>query len=875
MSFPYGNNIKLRIDGSSHDEYMTGTLSGFPEGVDIDRDGMSLFLRRRAPGRDPLTTARRESDEPLFLSGVGSDEKTDGSIIEFRIFNRDAHPSDYSFSFNRTPRPSHADFAAVAAYGDGVDLRGGGHFSGRLTSILAVAGWLAIQYLKAHGISVFAHVYSVGNENDESFDLCGVSDADKNTISKNYAELGISVLDPSAARRMREAISEAKSDGDSIGGTVECAICGLPAGLGEHMFAGIEGRISSGVFSVPGVKGIEFGRGFAGSALHGSEYNDVFVTDGKTVRTETNNCGGILGGMTDGMPVVFRATFKPTPSISKSQRTVDLSVMENATVSIGGRHDPCIVLRAVPVIEAAAALAICDILLDPPHSAQGKTALRDTIEFCDRQITDAFSVRMDASGKIGRIKAQSGDPVYVPEREKILFENIRKLSGKNAGNALRLYDTVLRISRCEQTNDISAYRQTGFEDRKLYLIGHPLGHSMSPELHKIYCDYSYRLKDILPDELEGFIKCGDYDGFNVTIPYKKSVIPYLDVLSPAALECQAVNTVVKLPDGRLYGDNTDVEGFIYMLETAGISVTGKDVFILGNGGAASAVRAAVSRLGCSSVKTFTRRGEGGFTLDDVVKEADKCDLPILINATPIGMYPNENGMPVGEDVIEKFGAVADLVYNPYRTNLICTALKHGILAAGGLPMLAYQAGGICSLITGKRPSNEAVEFAATYLENKLRHIILIGMPGCGKSTAAKRVGEILGMPVIDIDREIFYSVGKTPAQIIEMSGEEEFRRIETGELLRALRHSPSVIATGGGVVTREENFLPIKRGGKCVLLLSPGSRLATEDRPLSLEYGVDTLWERRRDSYFAFADAAAEVEADPDITAARIIEVIK
>ena len=357
MANTYGNNITLSIYGGSHDTEIGVKMEGFPKGVAIDTDALQAFLARRAPGGNTLSTPRKESDTPLFLSGLENGVTT-GDTLHAAIRNENARSSDYSFVYD-TPRPGHADFAALQKYGKDVDLRGGGRFSGRLTAPLCIAGGMALQYLSTRGIFIGAHVSSVADVNDTRFGT-EITQAQLKALTA----MPFPLLDTQKEAQMRERILSARAEGDSVGGVVECAVIGLPAGLGEHMFDGVEGRVAAMLFSVPAVKGVEFGDGFASSRVRGSENNDTFRTDGKRVFTATNHCGGILGGMTNGMPLVFRAAFKPTPSIAKQQQTVSLSRMENTTLSIGGRHDPCVVLRAVPVVEAAAALAVLDLLLD-------------------------------------------------------------------------------------------------------------------------------------------------------------------------------------------------------------------------------------------------------------------------------------------------------------------------------------------------------------------------------------------------------------------------------------------------------------------------------------------------------------------------------
>ncbi len=358
MSTTYGKNLKLSIFGGSHDEKIFMTLDGIPAGHRINKDELMLLMSRRAPGQNKYSTQRKEPDIPVFISGLDENNITTGERIECEIHNTNQHSSDYS-SLVDVPRPSHADYAARMKYGEGVDLRGGGHFSGRLTSLMCVAGGICMQILKEQGVLIASHIYSIGNVQDEKFDPISPAEQMSCLNGKDFP-----VISDEAGEKMKATIDQARLDGDSVGGIVEAAIIGLAAGHGEHIFDGIESRISSFVFSIPAVKGVEFGLGFGSSALRGSENNDEFYTDGENVYTKTNNCGGILGGMSNGMPIIFRAAFKPTPSIAKEQNSVSLSKMENVKLKIGGRHDPCVVARAVPVVEAAAALAIYDILLD-------------------------------------------------------------------------------------------------------------------------------------------------------------------------------------------------------------------------------------------------------------------------------------------------------------------------------------------------------------------------------------------------------------------------------------------------------------------------------------------------------------------------------
>ena len=344
-----GCSLRLSIFGQSHSEAIGMTLDGLPAGIPVDRDALQTFLNRRAPGRAKWSTPRREEDRPEFLCGL-KDDRTCGAPLTAVIHNTNTRSADYS-QLKVLPRPGHADYTAERKYGGYQDYSGGGHFSGRLTAPLCIAGGILLQDLERHGITVDARICSVADIRDESPFLSPVKDK------------AFPVSDDDAGERMQQAIEEARAEGDSVGGVVECIIRGLPCGVGDPIFDGLENQIARLVFAVPAVKGIEFGAGFSSCEKRGSENNDPFCVRNGRVETVTNHCGGILGGISDGMPVIFRTAFKPTPSIAKPQQSVNLQTMEEETLCITGRHDPCIVPRAVPVVEAAAAVAIYDLIL--------------------------------------------------------------------------------------------------------------------------------------------------------------------------------------------------------------------------------------------------------------------------------------------------------------------------------------------------------------------------------------------------------------------------------------------------------------------------------------------------------------------------------
>lgn len=353
MSSTFGNALKITIFGQSHAPAIGVCMEGFPAGFTPDFDELNAFLARRAPGQGAYTTARREPDRPEFLAGLVRGH-TCGAPVTAIIRNTDTRSGDYA-AFTDVPRPSHADYPAQVKWQGAQDSAGGGHFSGRLTAPLCIAGGLCLQYLHARGIEITAHIERIGAAQDRRFTP---------TQPETLAKAKLPVLDPDSAETMLAQIAAAKAEGDSVGGCIECAVIGLPAGLGSPMFGGMENRLAQILFGIPAVKGVEFGSGFACAGMRGSEHNDPYFMQDGAVRTRTNHAGGILGGLTTAMPVIFRVAVKPTPSIARPQESVSLQRGEDAVLEIHGRHDPCIVPRAVPCVEAAAAIAILDALLE-------------------------------------------------------------------------------------------------------------------------------------------------------------------------------------------------------------------------------------------------------------------------------------------------------------------------------------------------------------------------------------------------------------------------------------------------------------------------------------------------------------------------------
>lgn len=362
MSSTYGESLRLSIFGQSHGLGIGMTLDGIPAGLPVELDVLQAFLNRRAPGQNDLSTPRREEDRPEFLSGL-YDGFTCGAPIAAVIYNHNTRSGDYS-NLQDCPRPGHADYTAEMKYGGFQDAAGGGHFSGRLTAPLCIAGGLCIQWLRRQGIEIRAHISRIGAQADALFDPIA---PDLSAVQPEFPVLNSAMVEP-----MRQEIRNAKSEQDSVGGEIECAVTGLPAGLGEPMFGGVESKMAQILYGIPAIKGVEFGAGFQVSRMRGSENNDPFFYEDGALSTRTNNCGGILGGITNGMPLIFRVAVKPTPSISRPQRSVSLSCGQNQKLIVKGRHDPCIVHRAVCVVEAAAAIALYDLILGNTAASEKK-----------------------------------------------------------------------------------------------------------------------------------------------------------------------------------------------------------------------------------------------------------------------------------------------------------------------------------------------------------------------------------------------------------------------------------------------------------------------------------------------------------------------
>lgn len=405
---------------------------------------------------------------------------------------------------------------------------------------------------------------------------------------------------------------------------------------------------------------------------------------------------------------------------------------------------------------------------------------------------------------------------------------------------------------------------------KCGLLGEKLGHSYSPQIHSMLADYEYKLFEKSPEELEDFLKSGEFDGLNVTIPYKKSVMPYCAELSPTAAQIGSVNTIVRRSDGSLYGDNTDAFGFENLIVHNGIEVKGKKALVLGTGGASVTAQAVLKNLGASEVVVISRRGEDNY--ENIAKHAD---AEIIANTTPVGMYPNNGKAAVDLAQFPKLSGVLDVVYNPARTALLLQAEKLCIPCAGGLYMLVSQAKRSCELFTGKSIPDSEIDRIERVLSHQMQNIVIIGMPGSGKTAVSTMLAERLGRKIFDTDTIVSEKAGMTIPEIFAAQGEAGFRKLETEATADVGKLSGNIISTGGGVVTVADNYELLHQNGVIVWIERDTNKLARDGRPISLSSDLNELYAARLPLYERFADIKADNNGDINDTVNAIMEMIK
>ena len=405
---------------------------------------------------------------------------------------------------------------------------------------------------------------------------------------------------------------------------------------------------------------------------------------------------------------------------------------------------------------------------------------------------------------------------------------------------------------------------------KCGLLGEKLGHSYSPQIHSMLADYEYKLFEKSPEELEDFLKSGEFDGLNVTIPYKKSVMPYCAELSPTAAQIGSVNTIVRRSDGSLLGDNTDAFGFENLIVHNGIEVKGKKALVLGTGGASVTAQAVLKNLGASEVVVISRKGEDNY--ENIAKHAD---AEIIANTTPVGMYPNNGKAAVDLTQFPKLSGVLDVVYNPARTALLLQAEKLCIPCAGGLYMLVSQAKRSCELFTGKSIPDSEIDRIERVLSHQMQNIVIIGMPGSGKTAVSTMLAERLGRKILDTDMIVSEKAGMTIPEIFAAQGEAGFRKLETEATAEVGKLSGNIISTGGGVVTVADNYELLHQNGVIVWIERDTNKLARDGRPISLSSDLNELYAARLPLYERFADIKADNNGDINDTVNAIMEMIK
>lgn len=780
MASSFGSKFKVTLGGCPSQREITVKIEGVPEGTVIDYGQISDLIRRwdDRTGRYGEDEREEYEREIIWKTGVISFGGELGIVTDSTVeavVESPAPDIDEWEEYKLIPRPGHADFAAVMKDGPKADFIGGGRFSEDLTLGLCVAGAVAKQILAGRGVEVLSDIAEIsGSKNPLTFD---------------------------------DIIESTVVEEDSVGGVVECAVMGLEAGsCGDSYFDGLRPKLAQAVFGIPGVCGVEFGSGFAGTSLSGSENNDPYVIDEDgNVRTSSNNHGGILGGVATGMPIVLRAAVSPAPSIGKEQVSVNLDTMKPEYITIKGKKTACNVSQTAACVEAAAAAAVLDALL-------------------------------------------------LEEKE-----------------------TVAEEGSSEDIDHMAGHEEGKTGARPFGLLGRKLGYSFSPDIHRQIGEaagrtYDYVLFEKEPEELEAFIKGGEWEGLNVTVPYKEDVIPFLDKLSEEAAAIGAVNTIVR-KDGRLIGYNTDYYGFMHTLDANEVQVEDAKCLVLGAGGASKAVCAVLKDMGAGQVVVMSRKGETTFA--DI---ADHKDADILINTTPVGMYPDTGKSLVYPGTFTKLKWVVDLIYNPIRTNLLCQAKKSLMEPISGLQMLVSQAVYSYMLFTDNviEERDEITEKIADAMRSEKQNILLIGMPGTGKTTVGTALADMLGRELFDTDEMIIARDGRPIPEIFADEGEEYFRDLESAAASELSQKTGVIISGGGGIITREENYYALAENSFIVFLNRDLTLLPIEGRPLSQSQPLERLYQARLPLYRSWCDAEVDMNGlTPEETAEKIMEVFR
>lgn len=493
---------------------------------------------------------------------------------------------------------------------------------------------------------------------------------------------------------------------------------------------------------------------------------------------------------------------------------------------------------------------------------------RAEIDRIDDELLRLFTERMELAARVAEYKREHRLPVLDTAREREKLLDVQKKSPEGLGEyAVSLFSLLMDLSRRSQKRILEVKKET--RALRCGVLGEKLGHSYSPQIHAMLAGYEYQLYEKAPGELEDFLRNGSWDGLNVTIPYKKTVLPYCTELSETARRIGSVNTLVRLPDGGLYGDNTDAYGFERLVRRSGITAKGKKALVLGSGGASVTVCDVLRSLGAASVTVISRGGEDNYgNLDR------HADAQLIVNTTPVGMYPNTGASPVDLRAFPRCEGVLDVVYNPARTALMLQAEALGIPHASGLYMLVAQAKRSSELFTGAQIADGEIDRIEAALSASMQNIVLVGMPGSGKSSIAAALGARLDRPVYEADAEIEALSGREIPQIFAEGGEKDFRALETQVLAELGKKSGAVLSTGGGCVTRAENYPLLHQNGRIFWIRRDTALLPKDGRPISLRSDLAQLFETRRPSYEAFSDVEIRNDGTIEEAVEKILEVL-
>ena len=814
MSFTIGKNFRVTLFGQSHAEKIGCVIEGITPGTRIDYKALTAFMKRRQGG-GAFSTPRKEHDVPNFITGIGPDGTVCEGPLVVTIDNCTADSTPYTQT-RHIPRPSHADFVSYMTYDKHEDWRGGGAFSARLTAPLCAAGAIAKQILKERNIEIDAHLLQVGDVSDESFAAgitygrCSDKPSDEYRLHEQISTLhqnDFPCINKDNARSMQNLIRQVKAEGDSIGSCIECVVVGLPIGVGEPYFDGIDAQLSHALFSLPAVKSFEMGVGDACVSARGSELNDPirYIDDKPTITT--NNSGGCLGGLTTGNPLIFKAGFKPTPTISKPQETINISTKENITYAFEGRHDPCVGVRAVSVVEAITAIVILDNLIDFDMRQTERNYTNNDPKPIDKTELDDIDNSSMRIGLLGKDISHSLSP--------LLHQMI-------SGRPYELFDMD--------------------EDQAKEFIKSDNYHALNVTIP--YKEMAYKLTSCVTNY------ASDTDAVNTIIhEYGSTTGDNTDY----------------------HGFLVMLEDFLRKkLSTSVDNLAGKKVIVLGNGGASKAVQAVLRNLRAHTV-VISRRGphtydelcgelhKDAFLLVNTTPVGMSPNAP----ASPIDFDTLKN--------LEGLQGVIDLIYNPAITLIGFWAQKLKIAYTSGMLMLVEQGiesarlfGTIAEdeVIDSRDIYNKMISLS--------KNIVLIGMPSVGKSTIGKVLADKLGRPFVDTDSLFETKYDMSPAEYIKKYGEDSFRDLEAKIVREVANLTGHVISCGGGVVCREENLYPLKQNSQVVYLKRPLNELTSKFRPISSRIGIEKLYEVRQDLYVKFANTEVDVQATPELTADKI-----